>query len=115
MFPYEGLLVYKKAFFFNQKLYRLIRGNSGFAPYIKNQLGRAGLSIMLNIAEGSAKTSNKDRKNFFIISRGSAFECSSIVCFMYEEGEIQEEIKDQLYSLLDEISRILYTMIKNLG
>jgi len=115
MFPYEQLVVYKKAYQVNQKLYRMLKGNKTTATYAKTQLGRASLSIMLNIAEGSAKYSDKDRRNFFITARGSVFECSSIICFLYSEGEIEEGFKTDLYSALDEISRILYTMIKNLG
>src|SRR5258708_37269003 len=114
MFPYEQLEVYKKAFLANQKIYRLLRGNNIIAPYAKNQLGRASLSIMLNIAEGSAKYSVKDRRNFFITARGSVFECASIICFLYDEGEIPEDLKTDFYSSFDEISRILYVMIKNL-
>ena len=114
MFPYEQFEVYKKAYQVNQKLYRLLRGNKMIASYAKNQLGRASLSIMLNIAEGSAKYSAKDRRNFFITARGSVFECASIICFLYDEGEIPEDLKTDFYSCLDEISRILYAMIKNL-
>lgn len=54
MFPYEQLEVYKKAYEANQKVYRFLKGNKSIATYIKSQLGRASLSIMLNIAEGSA-------------------------------------------------------------
>ena len=115
MFPYEQLEVYKKAYQVNQKLYRFLKENKKIAPYTKNQLGKAGLSIMLNIAEGSAKFSIKDRRNFFITARGSAFESSSIICFLYDEGEITEELKNLMYSSLEEISKILFTMIQNLG
>lgn len=115
MFPYENLEVYKKAFQLNQKIYNLIKFNRTIASYIKSQLGRAGLSIMLNIAEGSSKYSGKDRRNYFITARGSAFECCSIICFLHEEAEISEDLKDNLYSSLEEISRILFVMIKNLG
>ena len=114
MFPYEQLAVYKKAYQANQKIYRLLKGNEIIASYAKNQLGRASLSIMLNIAEGSAKYSVKDRRNFFVTARGSAFECSSIICFLHDEGEIPDNLKNDLYFSFDEISRILYAMIKNL-
>jgi hypothetical protein len=83
MFPFEDLKVYKKAFQLNQKPYSLVKSNRIFASYIKNQLGRVGLSIMLNIAEGSAKYSSKDRRNYFITARGSVFVCCSIVSFLY--------------------------------
>ena len=115
MFPYENLEVYKKAFEFNQMLYGLTKQNNKFASYINTQLGRAAFSIMLNIAEGSAKYSNKDRRNYFITARGSVFECCSIIIFLHEEGEIPKELKNNLYSSLEEISRILFVMIRNLS
>ena len=74
MFSFEKLEVYNKAYKTNQKVYRLLKGNKSIAPFTKNQLGRASLSIMLNIAEGSAKFSNKDRRNFFVVARGSVFD-----------------------------------------
>lgn len=114
MFPYEQLEVYKKAYSANQKIYRFLKTNSTTAPYAKNQLGRASLSIMLNIAEGSAKSTAKDRRNFFVIARASAFECATLVNFLSDENEIADELKNELYTAFDETSRILYTMIKNL-
>ena len=92
MFAYENLEVYRKAYSLNQKIYRFLKENKSIPRYAKDQLGRASLSIILNIAEGSAKFSSRDRKNFFITARGSVFECSSIVKFLHEEGEIAEDL-----------------------
>src|ERR1035437_2404818 len=114
MFPYENLEVYKKAYTANQKVYRLLKGNKSIPGYAKDQLGRASLSIMLNIAEGSAKFSNKDRRNFYVTARGSTFECASLTTFLHEEGEIPNDLKSELTSFYEEISRMLFTMIKNL-
>ena len=114
MFPYEELEVYKKASHVNKKMYPFLKGNKSIPTYAKNQLGRASLSIMLNIAEGSAKFTSRDRKNFFVVARGSVFECSSLIDFLHGEGEMSNVFRDDLYVILDEISRILYTMIKNL-
>lgn len=114
MFSYEKLEVYNKAYQTTQKIYRLLKVNKSIAPYAKNQLGRASLSIMLNIAEGSAKFNNRDRRNFYITARGSAFECSSLLCFLNEEGEIETTMKEDLYFSYEEISKMLFAMIKNL-
>jgi four helix bundle protein len=114
MFPYEQLEVYKKAYQVNQQVYRLLKANKIIPTYTKTQLGRASLSIMLKIAEGSAKFTSRDRRNFFITARGSVFECSSLVKFLHQEGELAQELSDDLCSAFDEISRILYTIIKNL-
>lgn len=81
---------------------------------MRDQLGRACLSIMLNIAEGSAKFSERDRKNYYVTARGSAFECTSLITFIQDEGEIPEVLAEQLSIAFEEISRMLYTMIKNL-
>ena len=45
----------------------------------KNQFERAVLSIVLNLAEGSAKPSQKQRKQFYSISLGSFKEVRAIM------------------------------------
>jgi four helix bundle protein len=102
------------AFEINQKVYRLLKENTQLVHYAKNQLGKACLSVMLNIAEGSGKFSAKDRRNFFIIARGSVFECSSLISFLYGVGDLDETVRNDLYVSFEKISRLLYTMIRNL-
>ena len=69
---------------------------------------------MLNIAEGSAKFSNKDRRNFYVTARGSAFECAALTTFLRDENEIAEDIFVEIGTAYEELSRMLFTMIKNL-
>lgn len=114
MFPYENLEVYKNGYAANQIVYRFLKGNKSIPGYAKDQLGRASLSIMLNIAEGSAKFSNKDRRNFYVTARGSTFECASLTTFLKGEQEIVDDIANTILAHYEEISRMLYTMIKNL-
>jgi four helix bundle protein len=114
MFSYQNLEVYKKSVLANQKVYCFLKTNTKIAGYVKNQFGRASLSIMLNIAEGSSKFSKKDRKNFYVTSRGSTFECNSLLSFLYDQGEIEKELKEKLEFFYEEISKMLFTMIKNL-
>ena len=77
MLIFENLLVYKNAFAVNQTVYRFLKENTTIARYVRDQLGRASLSVQLNIAEGSGRFANKDRRNFFIMARSSALECAS--------------------------------------
>ncbi|NDC40131.1 MAG: four helix bundle protein [Chitinophagia bacterium] len=114
MFPYENLEVYRKAYAANQIIYRLLKGNKTIPGYAKDQLGRASLSIMLNIAEGSAKFSNKDRRNFYVTARGSTFECAALITFLADEGELTTELLEVLKKEYDSLSRMLFAMIKNL-
>jgi len=73
MFPFENLEVYKKAFDSHQKVNVLLISETKIPGYLKNQYGRASLSIMLNIAEGSGRVTNKDRRSFMINARGPTF------------------------------------------
>ena len=82
--------------------------------YVKDQLGRASFSIILNIAEGSIKSSTKDKKNYFIIARASVIECVAVIDVMQDDVKIDKETYQRNLQLADEISRMLYTMIKNL-
>ncbi len=114
MFSFEKLEVYNKAYQANQRLYRFLKKDRNIPFYVKNQLGKACLSIILNIAEGSAKFSKKDRRNFFVIARGSAFECSALLSFLHDEGEVDIDFKTELTMSFEEISKMLFGMIKNL-
>ena len=82
---------------------------------MKDQLGRASFSIILNIAEGSGKFSKPDRRNYFVTSRGSVFECVAVLDILCEQGTISKDEFKLFLSKADELSRILYAMIKNLS
>jgi four helix bundle protein len=97
--------VYKKSFELNRKIYSFLKKNQTIPAYLKNQLGRASLSIMLNITEDSGRFSKKDRKNFFVTARSSTFECAAIIEFLFAENEISEKEKNNLVSRFEEISK----------
>src|SRR5215470_19794090 len=46
---------------------------------LRDQLDRASVSIVLNIAEGAGRFSPADKARFYGIARGSATECAAIV------------------------------------
>jgi len=45
----------------------------------RDQLERASLSIVLNLAEGVGRTQPADKARYYAIARGSACECSALV------------------------------------
>ncbi len=74
-------------------------------PY-KDQFDRAILSIVLNLAEGSAKPTRKDRRKFYSISMGSLREVQAILDILgYSEQ----------FALADELAASLYCLIQNPG
>ncbi len=48
------------------------------------------MSIMLNIAEGSGRFSNKDKRNFYVIARSSVFECVALLEVLKHDSVINE-------------------------
>jgi four helix bundle protein len=44
-----------------------------------DQLKRASISLVLNIAEGAGKSAIDDKKRFYSIARGSTLECAAIL------------------------------------
>ncbi len=72
MFEFQNLEVYKKAKTFHLESKQLINSIQ-LDKITGNQLFRASFSIVLNIAEGSGRYSNPDRRHFFVISRGYLF------------------------------------------
>lgn len=69
---------------------------------------------MLNIAEGSGRYSKKDKRNFYVIARGSVFECVAIFDYLKDISSISENQYTEFYNHLDELSRMLFSMIKHL-
>ncbi len=113
MFDFQKLQVYAKSKDFAKNVIILL-GKNHFDKVINDQLKRASISIVLNIAEGSSRFSNKDRRNFLIISRGSAFECVAIFELLFENGAISKEEFEKVFADLEEISKMLFSLIKKL-
>ena len=85
VFDFEKLEVYKMGIEFVRKIYRITEGlprNYGFS--LGDQLRRAALSIVNNIAEGSGKLSKKEKSQFYRISLTSARECIRMLTILNE-------------------------------
>lgn len=113
MFDFQKLDVYQKSKAYNKTIKRLLLDNR-FNRVVNDQLRRASLSIMLNIAESSSRFSNKDRKNLLVNSRGSVFECAAIMEYLYETSELEHKEFEGFTLSLEEISRMLFTLIRKL-
>lgn len=113
MFDFEKLTVYVKAKDLNKKVNALLVATP-LDRTTNDQLRRAAFSVMLNVAEGSGRYSKADKRNFFVISRGSVFECVAIFDYLKEIEIISESQFKAFYDELDELSRMLFSMIKSL-
>jgi len=110
-FMFENLEVYQKAIAFADEISDLVEDFSKGNYYLVDQLNRAALSIATNIAEGNGRYSKADRKNFFRISRGSAFECIPILELCKRKKLINMEKHKTLKENLEEISKMLSGLV----
>ncbi|MDA3910527.1 MAG: four helix bundle protein [Bacteroidales bacterium] len=113
MFDFENLTVYQKAKTYNKEIHKFIV-KSELNRTIKDQLRRASCSIMLNIAEGAGRFTNPDKRNFYVIARGSVFECVAIFDLLKETEGLSDQTHSTFYKHLEELSKMLFSMIQNL-
>ena len=114
VFDFEKLEVYKKSKILHSSI-RVLITDSNLDKVTANQLRRASLSICLNLAEGSGRFTNPDRRNFYIISRSSVFEVAAILDILRDEGLISTHDFNEQYRNLEEISKMIFAMIKRLS
>jgi four helix bundle protein len=79
-----------------------------------DSLGQMEIMMFSHSAEGTSRFSNKDRKNFFVIARGSAFECVAILEYLNETEEITRQGFLESEQRLEEISKMLFGLIRGL-
>ena len=112
MFDFQKLSVYQKALQFNRDIVPVL--SSLKDRTINDQLKRAALSIVLNISEGTSRFSNSDRKRFYIISRGSTYESAALLEYLLGLNLIKKSQFKNLITSLEEISKMLFSMIRQL-
>ncbi|MDQ2069877.1 four helix bundle protein [Natronospira bacteriovora] len=77
-FGHEKLDVYQLSLQYVAWASTYCQGVNGLHRHARGQLLRASQSVPMNIAEGNGKGTQKDRRRFFEIARGSALECAAI-------------------------------------
>ena len=113
MFDFEKLDVYKKAKELNHEVLRFIKQHPDIDSYIRDQIKRASISIVINIAEGSGKFSKADKRNFYTISRGSVYECVSLFELVLDDNKIEQSYFDSLKEKYETISKMLLGLINS--
>jgi four helix bundle protein len=114
MFDFEKLTVYQKSKEARKVLYATLAGKQRLDKATADQLKRSMLSIILNIAEGTGKATKADKRNFFTTARGSTYETVAIVDILRDDEIIDEADHQKLYSLFEEISKMLLGLINSL-
>jgi four helix bundle protein len=112
---FKKLLIWQKGMVLASEIYKA----SKFFPKeelfgLRSQMTRAAVSIPANIAEGSAKKSQKEYKYFLEVSLGSAFELETHLLITKGQNWFPEEIISELLSKVTEEQRMLSSFITKL-
>lgn len=109
---FEDILSWQKSRQLTINIYSIFKETNDF-PF-KNQIERASVSIMNNIAEGFERKSNKEFVYFLFVAKGSCGEVRSMLYLAKDLGKISENQFDELYKVSIEISKLLSGLIKRL-
>ena len=81
---------------------------------LKDQIRRAAVSIMSNIAEGFSRQTDKEFIQFLYIAKGSVSETQSQLYVARDLGYIQIEEFNRVYETASEIARLITGFIRYL-
>lgn len=107
-----NLLAWQKAHKLTKLIYEDFKDCRDYS--FRDQIQRAAISSMNNIAEGEARRSNKSFKQFLLIAKGSLAEVQSMLILANDLGFISEDIMEERLSLSEETARITSGLIKSL-
>jgi four helix bundle protein len=109
---FEDIIAWQKAKELTVEIYRLFLDSKDFG--FKDQIQRASVSIMNNIAEGFERKTNNELKHFLFIAKGSCGEVRSMLILAKELHKTTPDKLEKLNALSEEISKMLSAFIKKL-
>jgi four helix bundle protein len=98
-----------------QKVYAITRSGEFSRDFgLSDQIRRAAVSVMSNIAEGFERNSTKEFVQFLYIARGSAGEVRSQLYVALDLGYVTETAFGELLMKAEETSKAIFGFIKYL-
>ncbi len=106
---FEDLVAWRKARELTSQIYALTSGNEKLARDfgLKDQMRRAAVSVMANIAEGFERNGDGEFRQFLAIAKASCGELRSLLYVALDAGFIPPEDHKTLSDRCEEVSRIV--------
>jgi four helix bundle protein len=112
---FEDIIAWQKAHLLSNRVYEATRDTQFGRDYgLRDQIRRASVSVMANIAEGFGRRTNKDFANFLVMAHGSAAEVQSHLYVARDQNYITDTIFRELYELAAEVSRMTMSLCQHL-
>lgn len=104
--------LFEKADKFTQETYKIsLKLPQIYQFSIGDQIRRSSLSVVLNIVEGGARKSDKEKRQFLNISFGSLKETKYLIYMMYKLNLLNINTFTSLKEEANELARIMYSII----
>ena len=108
---HRDLIVWQKAMDMAVQIYKLTEEFPPAEKYgLTSQITRSAASVPANIAEGNARSTNKDYANFLTIAEGSLMETETFLMLAIRLKYLTSDQADSTLSLITEISKMLTTL-----
>ena len=105
---FEDIDAWKKARELTKIIYEVTAQGKLAADFsLRDQLRRASVSIMANIAEGFEREGNKEFRQFLAMAKGSVGEVKALLYVALDAGLTSSEQFHRISALADEASRLL--------
>ena len=105
---FEDLIAWQKARQLTVEIYRITAQGEFAKDFgLRDQIRRAAVSVMSNIAEGFDRGSRGEFHQFLVVAKASCAEVRSQLYVALDVGYIVQEIFSNLNSSTDELSRII--------
>lgn len=112
---FEEIQAWQKARDTTLRIYRATEDDKFARDFgLRDQIRRAAVSVMANIAEGHGRRSNIEFANFLNLARGSAHEVQSHLYVAVGLGYIGNEVFEELYRSMSDVSRMTLSLAKYL-
>lgn len=109
---FEDLLAWQKARTLTKEIYKALKDCRDFG--FKDQIQRAAVSVMSNIAEGFESGTRQEFLNFLYIAKASAGEVRAQSYAAYDIGYLHIETFKYLNGLAEECSKLIASFIRGL-
>ena len=116
MRPHERLDLWKKAMDFVVDVYKVTEAFPKDEKFgLTSQLRRASVSIVANVAEGAARKSTKEFRQFLSHSQGSASEVDTELVISQRLSYLSRSDYDRLAKDVDHIGRMITRLSQSLS
>ena len=82
---------------------------------LRDQMRRAGVSILSNIAEGFERGGRREFLQFLSIAKGSAAELKAQLYVAQDQHYIEQQTFDKLYAMADTVGRMIGGLMRYLA